>query len=89
MTLKIYVDWNKQEILTKEEYEDEIKVRADDYVSDNGDFEVWLGETYTTWEIYNFTDEDRNRVRKEWADHCKSCAREDATDEYEEVEIEV
>jgi hypothetical protein len=89
MTIKLYVDWSKQEILTKEEYEDEVKTRADDYTSDKSGFDVWLGETYSCLEIFEFTCEDSVRVRKEWHDACKSYAREDADDKYEEVEIEV
>jgi hypothetical protein len=89
MTIKLYVDWRSREILTKEDYEDEVKTRTDDYVSDNGGFESWLGETYTIWEIYNFTDEDKKRVHEEWREACKGYAKEDANDEYEEMEIEV
>lgn len=89
MTIKLYVDWRNREILTKEEYEDEVKVRAEVFISDENDFDIWLEENYSGLEIFNFKEEDKNRVCEEWRKACESYARENAEEEYEEMEIEV
>lgn len=89
MKVKVYVDWDENEIINEAEYEKVIAEDAKKLMSDDYELDEWLGavEEYNRIEIFNFSDEDKQKVRAAWEEYCISCSREQCR--FEEHFIEV
>ena len=96
MKIKVYADWKHEEILSEKDYKEfkERKVNelADDYFEDDYEFNEFLGDgDYNYADIFEMTDEEKEKVKAEWKAQCKESAEETFADDwvYEEIELEV
>ena len=95
MKIKVYADWKHEEILGEKDYKEfkerKVNEMADNYFEDDYEFGEFLGEKYTCADIFKMTDEEREKVKKEWKAKCKADAKDNFADEweYEEIVLEV
>ena len=87
MTIKVFVDWQNEEILTEEEYDKRVKEMAEDLRTNDYIFSEFLEERYSHRELWDADEKQRAKIMEHWVDQCL----EDAYREqgYEEVELEV
>ena len=87
MTIKIFVNWYDQEVLTEAEHNERAKEMAEDFRTSNYNFSEFLEEHYTHRELFEANEEERATIMECWVDKCL----DDAYDElgYDEVELEV
>ena len=87
MTIKIYVDWDENDIINEAEYEKIIEEDAKEMASDNYELNEWLNENYQASDIFNWSDAERKKAKKLWEEYCISCSRDGCR--FEERTIEV
>ena len=80
-----YVNWDKREILTQDEYNAKIDERAKVLYSDMYDFENWLNTAYNAFDMWDTDEDKREDVRKEWRAICADEALWEFQNEYDEV----
>ena len=87
MTIKVFVDWRNEEILTEEEYDKRAKEMAEDLRTNDYNFSEFLEEHYTYLELWEADEKQRAKIMEYWTNKCL----EDAYCElgFEEVELEV
>lgn len=87
MTIKIFVDWRNEEILTEEEYDKRAREMAEDLRTSDYNFSEFLEEHCTYLELWEADDKQRAKIMERWVDRCL----DDAYNElgFEEVELEV
>lgn len=87
MTIKIFVDWRNEEILTEEEYDKRAREMAEELRTNDYDFSEFLTHRYTCLELWDADDKERATIMECWVDKCL----EDAYNElgFDEVELEV
>lgn len=89
MKIKIYVDYENQEVLTEEDYEEALIEREKSYEDDEEGFEDWLNDRYTAHEIFRMKPHELDRVLERWGEVCKTDAEEDINRELVEYELDV
>lgn len=89
MKIKIYVDYENQEVLTEEGYKEVLAERAKSYKSDNDAFEDWLNDRYSAFEIFKMKSHDLEEVMDRWEGVCEADAEEDMGRELTEYELDV
>ena len=96
MKIKVYADWNHEEILSEKDYKEfkdrKVNEITEEYFEDNCEFEEFLAENdYRLTDIFKMTDEQKGEVRSRWREWCKESAENAFENEYsyEEIEIEV
>ena len=87
MTVKVYVDWYAQEILTADEYEKKLNIETNCLLDEEDAFNEWLSENYTSQAIWHLTEAGRAEVRSLWEDWCRDSAESKL--DYEETFIEI
>lgn len=87
MTIKVYVDWRNEEILTEEEYNERLKEMAESLRTSDYDFSKFLEEHYSHRELWDADEKGRAKIMKFWASKCMDAAECEL--DYEEVELEV
>ena len=76
MKIKIYVDYENQEVLTEEGYKEVLKERAKSYKANNENFEDWLNDRYSAFKIFNMKSHDLETVMERWEGVCEADAEE-------------
>lgn len=89
MKIKIYVDWNNEEILQEKHIEKEIKNIADDLRSEQDIANDILGDDFTYAECFYFDEEQRKRVNDMIEDAITRRAKDNFDDRYEEITLEI
>ena len=87
MTIKVFINWRNEEILTAEEYDKRAKEMAEDLRTSNYDFSEFLEEHYTYLELWEANEEYRAKIMECWADRCLEDAYREL--DFEEVELEI
>lgn len=87
MTIKIYVNWYDQEVLTEAEYNERAKEMAEQLRSSDYGFSEFLEQHYSHRELFEANEEERATILENWAEECLN----DAYDElgYNEEVLEV
>lgn len=96
MKIKIYVDWENHSVYDENAKADEIKRK----IEENKNDEYFLNDFLDDYcyqnmgrcekaELFKISEEKRAEVNAEFAKKCEECAKEEFTDETEEIEIEV
>lgn len=100
MTVKLYVNWREQEILTNRQLEEKINERVEDMMSNEDSYneclDDYIGSNYTKLELFEALTKGEAFI-KETIDDIKSGVAEgiyewcdmDTRSDYEEVKIEV
>ena len=89
MKVKFYVNWDDQTLLSEAEYAERIKEASEDMKDEDDAFADFLATNYSSTEIFDFEDEDRARVRKEFYEECERMAKEDLSYMFDEIEKEI
>ena len=89
MKIKIYVDYENQEVLTEEGYKEALTERAKSYKTDNEAFRDWLNDNYEAFEIFNKNGVELDKVVERWEGVCESDAEKDIGRELTEYELDV
>lgn len=87
MTVKVFVDWWKKEVLTEEEYNERAREMAEDFRVSDYNFSEFLEENYSHRELWEANEEQRTKIMEYWADKCLDDAYYELG--FEEVELEV
>ena len=87
MTIKIFVDWRNEEVLTAGEYEERIREMAEDLRTSDYNFYEFLEENYSHRELWEAGEEERAKIMEHWVDKCLNAAYYEL--DYDEVELEV
>lgn len=88
MTVKLYVNWNKKQILSEKQAQKEITKNESYYAAASYDnFNQWLfDKSYDLAEVFNMSEEGKEIVRAEFIEEMKTAA---LVNEYEEVSVEI
>ena len=89
MKIKVYVDFENENVLTEEEYKENLKDKAKGYAADTGAFRDWLNDNYEAFDIFNKNGVELDEVVNHWERVCESDAEEDMEAEFEVFELEV
>lgn len=89
MKIKIYVDYENQEVLTEEQCKNVLAERVKSYKADNEAFEDWLNDRYSAYEIFKMKSHELDEVIERWEGVCEADAEEDMGRELIEYELEV
>ena len=87
MTIKIYVNWRKEEVLTENEYNELVKEMAEDFRTNDDDFSEFLEQNYSHRDLWDTDEEERARIMEHWASKCVESAEYEL--DCDEVELEV
>ena len=87
MTIKIFVDWQNEEILTEEEYEKRVKEMAENLRTRDYDFSEFLEAKYSHLELWEADEKQRAKIMEHWVDKCLEDAY--CEQDHEEVILEV
>ena len=80
-----YVNWDKREILTQDEYNAKVDEHTKVLCDDERDFEDWLNMEYSAFDVWGINEDRREEIRKEWRDFCADEALWAFQNEYDEV----
>lgn len=89
MKIKIYVDYENQEVLTEEGYKEALKDKAKSYKDDTDAFRDWLNDNYEAFEIFNKNGVELDKVVERWEGVCDANAEDDLDRELTEYELDV
>ena len=87
MTIKVYVDWDGQEIISADEYEKKVKEEVSSLLNDEDEFNEWLSNHYMPQEIWHMTKAVRFEVMSLWEEYCRDYAEDQS--EYCITHIEI
>ena len=87
MTVKVFVNWYDQEVLTEAEYNARAKEMAEEHRTDDYSFSEFLENRYSHRDLWDANEEERAKIMKHWESMCL----DEAYDElgFEDVELEV
>ena len=92
MTVKLYVRWKREEIVTEENLKKIIAERQLERREDEDcmaeDIDEYL-DRYNRYEIFSFTEEEKKEIVKRVQKDSDEWVRNDVLDEYDEIYIEV
>ena len=97
MMVKIYVDWNEQEVRLEADKEEWITEYAADHLSSDSDLENFLDDVFDGTEHYrypkayllNAPEGAREEIIDKFKKHAYKEAEEEFYDTHEEIEIEI
>ena len=72
MKIKVYVDFENEEVLTEEDYKVILKDKAKTYKDDTDAFEDWLNDNYNAFDIFNKNGVELDEVVNHWERVCNS-----------------
>ena len=92
MEVKIYVDWNNEEILTQKDYEERIKLVEKEIKQycflEN--LECYLkDEDFSLLDIYNLKEEEKKEIEKRVLEICKEQAEQDMEDDFKMITLDI
>jgi hypothetical protein len=88
MKIKMYVDWQNEDILTESEYEAKIKTDALEMSEEDDAFEEFAEERYYYKELFELNEDERERVKEEFLEWCRSRTRANYDHDYTEIKKE-
>ena len=89
MKVKIYVNWERAEIINEKEFKEKIAEAINTYKTDTFYFNDWLTDNYASSEIWEMSEKERAKLLEEYAEVCQEWAEEEIDGDWEEKEIEV
>ena len=89
MTVKVYIDWEAEEVLSEKEYTDKVNEKMKEIMEDESELSEFLDDNYSTGKVYRFTAKERAEVDKRFAEHCKEAAEDWMQENYCEHSIEI
>lgn len=93
MTVKLYVDWTKNRILTPKQFEEMLDKTIKERVTEEDAFLNYLEEYFTRVELFEMDKEEREKVRQDFQEYCEDVVYRELIgsrySQYEEVMIEL
>ena len=86
--MRVYVNWETQEIVGPNQIEETIDRRLSDYLEDDQLLEEYLAEYYTLAEVWHMDDRQKERVMEDYTVCHKEQAEKWFDDEFCEYEVE-
>lgn len=83
ITATLYVDWDRQVILTSDEL-DEYRDKRKDELAEDVNFDTWLDENYSASEVWDNAD----NVNDDWDEYLEGRVANEMSD-IDEVEIDL
>ena len=100
MTVKIFVDWRNETVLTETEYKgrlidiladkEEYRYYETDYLEEH--IEIWLDKhhcTHTLKDVFNMSERERKEVLDMCREGFEELVEQNFAEDWEEIEIEV
>jgi hypothetical protein len=83
--------YDQPDLISEEQYEKLVADRKEELVKSEGEFEDYLSDNYSYKEVFEMNEDEKAKVRAEYADKCADWARDDLEEDwdYEELEVEV
>jgi hypothetical protein len=89
----VYVNWKEQDILTEKEYEERIDARVKVILNDEKAFRGWkeeyLESNYKTCEIFDFTEEDKEKVLADIKSDILDWVADEMGYSYDEITLDI
>lgn len=92
MKVKIYVDWNNEEILMEKDYEERTKLVEKEIKQDCflEYLECYLkDEDFSLLDIYNFKEEEKKEIEKRVLEICKEQAERNMENDFEMITLDI
>lgn len=86
--MRVYVNWETQEIVGPNQVEEIIDRRLSYYLEDDQPLEEYLAEYYTLAEVWHMDDRQKESVMEDYTIHQKEQAEEWFDTEFCEYEVE-
>ena len=87
--IKIMVDWNNSEIITKKEFEARKAEIVSDHLSDEDDWNEWLAGKYYIREVFDLTEQEKVEERSEYLADVEHRAIEEVMRDIEYVTLDL
>ena len=92
MTIKVYVDWEEQEVCTDRDSDEWIDDQAKGYYEDSDALDEFLNDLTSPMRnslvyLLNLSENEKQEIMKKFREHCKELATEDFNEKHEEFEI--
>lgn len=83
MKVKIFVNWEKQEILSESEFSEMIADKTKEKIDDDYELSHFLEyqSTYSYSEVFRLTPEEKDKIYKEFREYCEEEAEADILNE--------
>lgn len=85
--MTVWYNSDNNEIISDRAHEEYLNNLIESYSANDDDFEAFLNSTYYYIEVFNFTDADREEVRKEFREWLYE--RADANDIYKPYKVKL
>lgn len=86
--MRVYVNWNDEDILTAKQYEDLMEEKVKELENDEDAFIEWLDRNYSASELWEENVTERENIKARWHDHCWDEASYDLSHDYDEYDID-
>ena len=87
--IKIMVDWNNSEIITKKESEARKAEIVSDHLSDEDDWNEWLAGKYYIREVFDLSEQEKVEERSEYLADVEHRAIEEVMQDIEWVTLDL
>ena len=94
VTVRVYHRLNdeyfkeQEHLISQERYEELVQERAKELKANDTEFANYLSDNYECIDIWDMTEGDKAKVRKDYKSKCEDWARDDLEDEWECYVIE-
>ena len=87
--IKIMVDWNNSEVITKKEFEARKAEIVSEHLSDTDDWNNWLASKYYLSEVFDLTEQEKVEERSEYLADVEYRAIEEVMRDIEWVTLDI
>ena len=87
--IKIMVDWNNSEVITKKEFETRKAEIVSDHLSDEDDWNEWLAGKYYIREVFDLSEQEKVEERSEYLADVEHRAIEEVMQDIEWVTLDL
>lgn len=84
VNIDFFVNWVEGTLLTKEEFEERRASENQEMLDDGPEFEAWLNDTYTAFDLYTSPDLNSN-IEEEWLKECEERWEDNNGDYWERI----
>ena len=83
MKVKVYVNWEEQEILSESEFSEMIANKTKEKIDDDYELNHFLEyqSTYSYSEVFRLTAKEKDKIYKEFQEYCREEAEADVLNE--------
>lgn len=86
--MRVYVNWETQEVVGPNQVEEVIDQKLSDYLEDNELLEIYLEKRYTPVEVWYMDDKQRESVMEDYAAYQREYVEKQFDNNFYEYEVE-